>query len=96
MSQNKPIKMIIHRWILFHPKCEIYYHKKIDAEMLTTTTPISTNQTTIPATNLIKKTMTSDVTASNQNTKLNLVIILKIGSTNKKQCTTIEKFTKMK
>jgi len=32
--------------------------------MLTTTTPISTNQTTIPATNLIKKTMTSDKTAS--------------------------------
>lgn len=38
--------------------------------MLTTTTPISTNQTTIPATNLIKNTMTSDETASNQNTKL--------------------------
>jgi len=55
---------------LYHPKFEIYYHKKIDPEMLTTTTPIRTNQTTIPATNLIKNTMTSDTTASEQNTKL--------------------------
>lgn len=47
----------------------MYYHKKIVAETLTTITPISTNQTTIPATNLIKNTMTSDVTGSNQNTK---------------------------
>jgi len=56
--------------ILYHPICEIYYHKKIDAEILTTTTPISTNQTTIPATNLIKNTMTSDRTAIKQNTKI--------------------------
>ena len=48
--------------------------------MLTTTTPISTNQTTIPATNLIKNTMTSDTTASKQNTKL------KIQQSYKKNC----------
>lgn len=48
----------------------MYYHKKIVAAKLTTTAPISTNHTTMPATNLIKNTMTSDVTAINQHTKL--------------------------
>jgi len=37
---------------------------------LTTTTPMSTNQTTMPATNLIKNTMTSDVTGNNESIKL--------------------------
>lgn len=48
----------------------MYYHKKIVAEKLTTTTPMSTNQTTIPATNLIKNTMISDDTERNQNINL--------------------------
>lgn len=42
-----------------------YYHRKIDVEKLTTTTAISTNQTTMPATYLIKNTMISDMTGSN-------------------------------
>jgi len=71
MLIRKPLKLV-YRCILYHPKFEIYYHKKIDPEILTTTTPISTNQTTIPATNLIKNTMKSDTTANKENTKLKI------------------------
>lgn len=68
VQQIKHIDPVIMIYVYQFRLMSKYYHKNTDAEKLITTTPISTNQTTRPATYLIKKTMTSDMTESYQNT----------------------------